>query len=106
MAADAIVMRKTTARPSWSIKEEAKPHVGASLLLSSYLSLGFALFLGLLPKSSASYVEDMKRVKAELRAVVVRLEREVAERDGMLNFMARKVERDGSLSLMEVAGED
>ncbi|THU69511.1 hypothetical protein C4D60_Mb08t15170 [Musa balbisiana] len=179
MAADAVAVGKTTARSSRSIEEEAKPQAGASLL-SSYLGLGFALFLGLLPKSSASYVsslqsrnrilamklfeaedqlrqlrsrlkegakanarvaeifaghrtqwqqeekrllhridgadeeiaalraqvEDMERTKAELRAAVVRLEREVAERDEMLDFMARKVERDGSLSLMEVAGED
>ncbi|CAL9038453.1 unnamed protein product [Musa banksii] len=179
MAADAVAVGKTTARPSGSIEEEAKPQAGASLL-SSYLGLGFALFLGLLPKSSASYVsslqsrnrilamklfeaedqlrqlrsrlkegakanarvaeifaghrtqwqqeekrllhridgadeeiaalraqvEEMEGAKAELRAAVVRLEREVAERDEMLDFMARKMERDGSLSLMEVAGED
>ncbi|RWV96539.1 hypothetical protein GW17_00040736 [Ensete ventricosum] len=179
MAADAVAMGMTTARPSRSIEEEAKPQAGASLL-SSYLGLGFALFLGLLPQSSASHVsslqsrnrilamrlfeaedqlrqlrsrlkegakanarvaeifaghrtqwqqeekrllhridgadeeiaalsaqvEDMERAKAELRATVVRLEREVAERDEMLDFMARRIERDGSLSLMQVAGED
>ncbi|URE26996.1 hypothetical protein MUK42_16600 [Musa troglodytarum] len=179
MAADAVAVGNTTERPSRSIEEEAKPQAGVSLL-SSYLGLGFALFLGLLPKSSASYVsslqsrsrilamklfeaedqlrqlrsrlkegakanarvaeifaghrtqwqqeekrllhridgadeeiaalraqvEDVERAKTEMRAAVVRLEREVAERDEMLDFMARKVERDGSLSLMEVAGED
>lgn len=164
MAADAIAVAKEALKPSRSDEEDER-----ASLFSSYIGLSFALFLGLLPKSSAAYVsslqsrnrilamklfeaedqlrqlrsrrkEDAKanarvteiyaghrtrwqqeekrllqridaadeeaaslrariketeRAEAELRAAVERLEKEVAERDEMLDFMARKVEGDG-----------
>ncbi|THU45494.1 hypothetical protein C4D60_Mb02t18520 [Musa balbisiana] len=164
MAADAIAVAKEALKPSRSDEED-----GRASLFSSYIGLSFALFLGLLPKSSAAYVsslqsrnrilamklfeaedqlrqlrsrrkedakanarvteiyaghrtrwqqeekrllqridaadeeaaslrariKEMERAEAELRAAVERLEKEVAERDEMLDFMARKVEGDG-----------
>ncbi|RRT52604.1 hypothetical protein B296_00050371 [Ensete ventricosum] len=166
MAADAIAVAKEAVKPSRCNEEEEEEEAS---LFSSYIGLSFALFLGLLPKSSASYVsslqsrnrilamklfeaedqlrqlrsrrkedakanarvteiyaghrnrwqqeekrllqridaadeeaaslrarmKEMERAEAELRAAVERLEKEVAERDEMLDFMARKVEGDG-----------
>ncbi|KAJ8464631.1 hypothetical protein OPV22_027183 [Ensete ventricosum] len=168
MAADAIAVAKEAVKPSRCNEEEEEEEEEASLF-SSYIGLSFALFLGLLPKSSASYVsslqsrnrilamklfeaedqlrqlrsrrkedakanarvteiyaghrtrwqqeekrllqridaadeeaaslrarvKEMERAEAELRAAVERLEKEVAERDEMLDFMARKMEGDG-----------
>lgn len=174
MASDAIAVDE--AAPIERKKEEVPPAETEASLFSSYIGLSFALFLGLLPKLSLSYVSslqsrnrilatklfeaedqlrtlrsrgkedakanarvaeifaghrarwqqeerrlllrvdaaeaeisglrarlaEMERKRADLSAAMERLEREVAERDEMLEFMARKEE--GGLDLVEDSG--
>ncbi|RZS02637.1 hypothetical protein BHM03_00032708 [Ensete ventricosum] len=57
MAADAIAVAKEAVKPSRCNEEEEEEEAS---LFSSYIGLSFALFLGLLPKSSASYVSSLQ----------------------------------------------
>ncbi|WOL09510.1 hypothetical protein Cni_G18263 [Canna indica] len=59
MAAEAVALGKTTPKASCLIEVDKETDAGASLL-ASYLGISFALFLGLLPKSSASYVSSLQ----------------------------------------------
>ncbi|RWW68725.1 hypothetical protein BHE74_00023742 [Ensete ventricosum] len=57
MAADAIAVAKEAVKPSRCNEEEEEEEAS---LFSFYIGLSFALFLGLLPKSSASYVSSLQ----------------------------------------------